>query len=494
MKEGTPLTPEQNEVLLALLLEQDNRHKYNKLKYWWDTAYPWQVELRDCTGSAAQILAMCANQIGKTTTGAAITACHLTGKYPEGYKGHKFEKPINAWACGISNETTRDILQGNLLGIPGNPEAQGTGFVPREDILDTTRKPQVPNAIQTVLVQHYNPYTGNPNGVSRLDFKAYEQGETKFMGRPMDWIWLDEQPAASIYTQCITRTVATAGIVMMTFTPEDGMTKVIHQFLHDIKKGQYLLSATWDDAPHLDKDRKEQLLSQYSPAEALMRSTGKPIFGSGPVFMVPDEDVLVEPFEIPSHWPKICGIDFGWEHPTAAVWLAWDRDSDTVYQYAEYRQNRLTAQQHAPAIKARGQWVPCVWPHDGMSHEKGSGLTLADQYRSQGLNMTIDHFRNPPAPGSKGKGDIKIEPGINALHQAMQNSQFKVFNTCTQTIEEKNQYHRVDGVIYAVDDDLMSALRYAFQSRHKYAKTQVESDANNRYAGVSLPVISRGVV
>ena len=483
------------ERLMRLLQEKESRTKYNKIDAWSNSTYKWQQDLANSTKEHAQILAMCANQIGKTTTGAYITACHLTGKYPSWWKGHKFKKPIKAWACGVSTETTRDILQANLVGDPGNEKEQGAGFIPKIDIVSTTRKPQVPNAVQTVLVKHHDIDTGRENGVSRLDFKAYEQGEAKYMGRPMDWIWLDEQPDSGIYTQCITRTVATNGIVMMTFTPEDGVTSVIHQFMNDIRPGQKLLQATWDDAPHLSEERKMQLLAQYPPHEAKMRTRGEPVFGSGMVFAgIRDADIMVEPFELPEYWPRICGVDFGWDHPTAAVWLAWDREADICYLYAEYRQSQMTAQQHAPALKGRGQWIPCVWPHDGMSHEKGSGNNLADQYRAQGVNMTIEHFRNPPTPGDKGKGDIKIEPGINALLQAMQNGQFKVFSTCGQWFEEKGMYHRQDGKIVALVDDLMSSTRYAFQSRSLYAKTRVESDGNNKYSGQALPVQTRGIV
>ena len=480
--------------LLELLREKEYREKFNRMYYWGRTAYPWQKDLANATGEGAQILAMCANQIGKTTTGAYITACHLTGKYPKWWKGHKFSRPIKAWACGISNETTRDILQFNLLGEPGDPSAQGSGFIPKECILETTRKPQVPNAVQTVLVRHYDPITGKENGVSRLDFKAYEQGESKFMGRPMDWIWLDEQPDDGIYTQCITRTVSTAGLMMMTFTPESGVNKTINQFMNDLQPGQCLIQATWDDAPHLDEERKKQLLAQYSPHEAKMRSRGIPVFGSGLVFPLPDDELMIEPFELPDHWPRIAGLDFGYDHPTAVIWLAWDRETDTSYLYHEYRERQLNAQQHAPAIKAAGAWIPVAWPHDGMIHDKGSGTGLADQYRAQGVAMAVEHFRNPPTPEQKGKGDIRIEPGINALLQAMTNGQFKVFSTCTRWFEEKGMYHRDDGKIMALTDDLMSATRYAFQMRHKYAKTKIETNLMSRYSGQSLPINIQGVV
>jgi len=492
----TPSSKEDKIRLKRLLLEKESRRKYNQLGYWWaEQAYQWQIDLGNATDISAQILAMCANQIGKTTAGAAITAVHLTGLYPKFWLGKKFMNPIKAWACGISNETTRDILQMNLLGEPGDPGQQGTGLIPRDCILQTTRKPQVPNAIQTVLVQHHCPLTGKQNGVSRCDFKAYEQGKEKFMGRPMHWIWLDEQPPDSIYSQCTTRTLATGGIVMMTFTPESGINRTIHQFMNDIKPGQRLIQATWADAPHLSEERKTQLLSQYGPHEARMRSLGIPIFGSGQVFMVPDEDIMIDPIELPSEWPRICGLDFGWDHPTAAVWMAWDKETDIVYLYSEYRQDKTTAQMHAPAIKQRGPWIPVVWPHDGMSHDKGSGIGLADQFRAQGINMTIDHHRNPLAPGEKGKGSLSVEPGVNAILQAMENKSFKVFSCCSAWFQEKSMYHRGDdGKIVPLVDDLMSATRYAYQNRARFAKTRAEAALTNKYDGQPLPINSLGTV
>jgi phage terminase large subunit-like protein len=479
-----------------LLSEQKKQIRYGKPKAFQSELYDWQKELCNCTESSSQVLAMCANQIGKTTTGAFITGCHLTGRYPEWWKGHRFDKPIAAWACGVSNETTRDILQYNLLGPPGYPDDQGTMFIPRDCIISTVRKPQVPNAVQTVYVKHYNK-NGKENGASRLDFKAYEQGEEKFMGRPMDWIWLDEQPSAAIYTQCITRTVATGGIVMMTFTPEDGMTPTIYQFMHDKKKGQYLLRATWDDAPHLNEERKAQLLAQYPPHEAKMRAMGIPVYGKGLVFPIPDDDLIIDPIELPDHWPRLAGIDFGYDHPTAVVWMAWDRETDTTYLYHEYKQRLQTPQMHAPIIRSISPWVPLVWPHDGNKHNPGNegAITTADLYRKHGLKMTIDHFRNPIAPGEKGKGNINREPGLTAMLEAMEAGRFKVFSNCVEWFKEKQMYYRDDdGKIVDTGEDLMSATRYAYQSRHRFATTKIESDIHDKYSGKALPVNAKGVV
>lgn len=488
------LGQEERDRLKALLDERARRQKFGLLYTF--KPYEWQKRLANASQDYGQLLAMCANQIGKTTGGAYITACHLTGIYPPWWEGHRFEKPIQAWACGVSNETTRDILQFNLLGPPGYKDDEGTMFLPKDTIVSTVRKPQVPNGLQTVFVQHHD-LNGKPNGVSRMDFKAYEQGEEKFMGRPMDYIWLDEQPSPSIYTQCITRTVATRGIVMMTFTPEDGMTATIHQFMHDIQEGQFLLRATWDDAPHLDEDRKKQLLAQYSPHERKMRSQGIPVYGKGLVFPIPDEDIMIEPMRIPDHWPRIAGIDFGYDHPMAMVWMAWDRDTDTVYVYNEHSERLLTPQQFAPKVRHVTPWIPVVWPHDGNKHNPGNegAITTADLFRKEGLKMTPDHFHNPLAPGEKGTGNIKREPGITAMLQSMESGRFKVFSTCTEWFKEKQMYYRDDdGKIVDFNDDLMSATRYAFQSRQRFAATKPEADSYAKYEGKALPTSNRGVL
>ena len=69
------------------------------------------------------------------------------------------------------------------------------------------------------------------------------------------------------------------GSVLLEFTPENGMTEVVTQFMNDIKPGQYLQTATWNDAPHLTEETKEQLLAAYPPYQREMRSgTGYPFF------------------------------------------------------------------------------------------------------------------------------------------------------------------------------------------------------------------------
>ncbi len=56
---------------------------------------------------------MAANRVGKTVVGAYEMTCHLTGEYPHWWVGRRFDHPIDAWACGDTSETTRDIVKKN---------------------------------------------------------------------------------------------------------------------------------------------------------------------------------------------------------------------------------------------------------------------------------------------------------------------------------------------------------------------------------------------
>jgi phage terminase large subunit-like protein len=456
------LTPAEKAELVKLLEEKEARRKYNKIK--WFEPYDWQKNLCAATKEGRQSLAMCANQIGKSTIGAYITAIHLTGLYPDWWEGRRFTKPPYMWAAGVSNDTTRDIIQSELFGLAEADEEWGTGMVPLDCIgTKTRRRGATGNSYDSVMVKWHDA-GGNAKGWSRIGFKSYEMGEEKFFGRPVDFIWLDEQPPSNIYTQCITRTVATGGDVVMTFTPEQGITPVVHQFMHERQPGQFLLQATWDDAPHLTEEVKEQLLNQYPPHERELRSKGIPVFGSGLVFPISEGDITSEYFDIPEDWPRIAGLDFGWDHPTAVAWVAYNPEADIIYVYDEYSERKKTPLEHSAAIRSRPQYIPIVWPRDGLQTDKGSGISLAQHYRDQNCNLLPEAFTNPRTTGDTAKGNQAIEPGIMEMLHRMETGRFKVFPHLMEWFKEFRQYHRKDGKIEPIHDDLMSATRYAVQS------------------------------
>ena len=205
---------------------------------------------------------------------------------------------------------------------------------------------------------------------------------------------------------------------------------------------------------------------------------GVPVLGSGKVFPVPEDSVVIQPFPLPKHWPRIIGVDFGWNHPAAATWLAWDRDTDTVYLYDEFALRETSPAMQAPLLSAKGKWIPISWPHDGLQHDKGSGEQLAEIYRKHGANLL-------PERATFEDGTNGLEAGIMEMLDRMQTGRFRVFSTCGGWIDEFRLYHRKNGVIVKLKDDAISASRYAMMML-RYAITEPSSASRmpqGMYAG-----------
>lgn len=394
-------------------------------------------------------------------------AIHLTGRYPDWWKGHRFLKPIAALAGGMTNESVRDIGQKEMFGDPAMESSVGTGSVPLECIGERTRKAGVPDAYDNVLVKHTS------GGWSKIAFRAYEQGADKHMGFKIDLGWLDEEPPEDIWSQYLRGTLSTKGILYMTFTPEKGVTKVVYGFMNELRPGQSLIRATWDDAPHMNHDRREQMLMAIPLHQREMRSKGVPMRGTGLVYAVPEEEITTESIEIPAWWPRVCAVDFGIDHGFAAVWFAWDRDRDIAYLVDCWKASGEKVSEHVSQLNRRGHWIPVIWPHDGLNREKSSGKPLADVYREEGANMWHEQFNNPPSPGvEEGKGGNSVEFGIEHILHRMQTGRFKVVKTLGAWFMEWRDYHRDDGKIVKIYDDLMDATRYACLSmRHATTAT-----------------------
>lgn len=227
-------------------------------------------------------------------------------------------------------------------------------------------------------------------------------------------------------------------------------------------ESKYLVMAGWNDVPHLDEKTKRDLLESTPPHLRDARSKGYPVLGSGLVYPVDEETIKVAPFALPDSWPRIVGIDFGWDHPTALVWLAWDRDNDIVYVYDCLKISEQTPVQQAPDILARGDWIPVAWPHDGLQTEKGSGEQLAQQYRDAKINMLWERaqFEETGTQDETKVSRSSVEAGLMDILKRMQTGKWKVFNHLNDWFHEFRLYHRKDGKIVKTNDDALDASRY----------------------------------
>lgn len=454
MNSSLPFTPsEATSLLKTLEAEWQTREKQRQLLRY--RPYSKQREFHDAGATYRQRLLMAANQVGKTWAAGFELAMHATGEYPDWWHGRRWDRAIVGWAAGVTGESTRDNPQRILLGRPG---AWGTGAIPKQSIIDTSASRGLADAVDTIQVRHK---TGE---VSSIQLKSYEKGREKWQGETLDFVWFDEEPPPDIYTEGLTRTNATNGMTLITFTPLLGMTEVVTRFLIEKPPGTHVTTMTIEDAEHYTQEQRLQIIASYPEHERKARTQGIPQLGSGRVFPIDEDEIRVEPFAIPADWPQLCGMDFGWDHPSAASRLAWDRDSDCIYVTACHRAKQQTPVLFAGAVKPWGAWLPWAWPHDGLQHDKGSGVQLAAQYRAQGLKMLGIHAQFED--GSNG-----LEAGIAEMLDRMQTGRLKVFSHLAEWFEEFRIYHRKEGLIVKERDDILSSTRYGVMMR-RFAETQ----------------------
>lgn len=388
--------------------------------------YEKHLEFFKAGAEYPQRLFCAANRVGKTVAGATEVTYHVTGLYPDDWQGHKFTTCSDWWVVGKTIETVRDILQPLFLGRVGE---FGTGLIPADcldyDSLKDAKKAST--TVGTFRIKHKN------GTFSSITFKAYKMGRGAFEGTAKS-IFMDEEPPREVYTECLTRTATGGNILIMTFTPLQGMSDVVQSFFPDgdlythgdIGGGRYVVRAGWDDIPHLDEKTKQQLLESYPVHEREARSKGIPSLGSGAIYPIPEETFVIDPFEIPKHWKKSYGFDVG--RNTAATWTALDPDSGMLYTYSDHFQVEGTPSNHVDAIQARGKWIYGAIDTAARGRSQTDGENLFDIYKEKGLKIQ--------------NADKAVSAGIYEIQELLMSGRLKVFSTCKKLLEEFRGYQR----------------------------------------------------
>lgn len=389
------------------------------------------------------------NQVGKTMSAAAETAYHATGEYPDWWEGRRFDMAPVIWCAGVTGEVVRDSIQRLLVGGVGQP---GTGFIPESAIEERIPGRGVADLLDTILVKHKS---GN---ITNIRLKYYEQGREKFQAGTVQAVWLDEEPDMDIYLESLTRTNATGGMLYMTFTPLKGMSEVVRRFLMEKSPDRSDTNMTIDDALHIPEAERQRIIDSYPEHEREARIKGTPILGSGRIFPISESEISCEPHkphQVRPFWMQIGGLDFGWDHPTAAVKLLYDPQGDIIYVTQVYKRRQASPLIHAAALRSWGKNFMWAWPHDGLQHDKGSGVQLAELYKQEGMNLTNEHAT---FGDDRGNG---VEAGIAEMLMRMETGRWKVYSHLEEWFEEFRLYHRREGKVVKELDDLISASRYA---------------------------------
>lgn len=427
------------------------------------------------------------NRVGKTEDAAYETSCHLTGLYPPWWEGKKFDIPIDAWTAGDTATTTRDIQQLSLYGqIPSSPKS---GFIPAHLIKWAPAKNSIPHAIESIYVHHVS------GGTSTIQFKSYDQRREAFQGTAKHLIWLDEECPEDIYVECLMRTLTVGGILMVTFTPIEGLTDFVDKWLKSAvvitdrgrgertpadaailgspadeddaavpaandpaNKNAIPLEArnksvtiiSWDEVPHLSEQARQQMLASIPEYQRNARTRGIPALGAGIIYPVSEDSIKEDVFEIPAHWPRGYGMDVGWNW-TAAIWGAYDPDTATWHLYHEHYGSHAEPSVHAAAIKAAGDWIPGRIDPASNGRSQNDGTQLLQLYSNLGLNIDI-------APNG-------VESGIYEVWTLITGHRIRVRKTLRNFFAEYRMYRRDSkGRVVKKNDHLMDAMRYLIAS------------------------------
>lgn len=223
---------------------------------------------------------------------------------------------------------------------------------------------------------------------------------------------------------------------------------------------RFIITADWDNnAPHLTEKARVELWDSIPTYQKDARTKGIPQLGAGVIYPVSEDDLLVDPFQIPDHWPRGYGLDIGWNR-VAAIWRTCDPDTNPRihYIYDEHYMGEQSPTIHAAAIKERGLWIPGrIDPAArGRSQEDGKRLITVWRkaiYGKEDLSLGVQML---------GVANNAVESGIYELLMAQQHGVMKVFrHRCPNLLAERRLYRRDEkGRIIKKRDHAMDAWRY----------------------------------
>lgn len=176
---------------------------------------------------------------------------------------------------------------------------------------------------------------------------------------------------------------------------------------------------------------------------------------------------VIEPFKIPSEWPRFRACDYGYSSWSAVLWLAVAPD-ETLYVYRELYVTGVLAEDLAKMVleSEKGEKVRYGVLDSSCWAKRGdTGPSIAER-------MILKGCKWRPADRSAGS---RIA-GKNEIHRRLQVDDFtgiprlQIFNTCTQLIADlpsipldKKNPEDIDTNYHS--DHLYDALRYAIMSR-----------------------------
>lgn len=221
------------------------------------------------------------------------------------------------------------------------------------------------------------------------------------------------------------------------------------------------------DNTHLDDDYLNVLDTIEDPARRAAMRDGSWDSFAGMVFTEWNRDRhVVHPFTIPPEWDRYAGVDYGYDHPWAVVWLARDQDS-RLWVYRELYERMVGELEQTRLIKEAEEGDPPSYKvgDPSMGRKTGDAETIMSTYTAEGVHL--DPAENDRLAGWSRLHSLLAEGPACAHHRAQgweTCPRIHFFAGCRNVIREISSavYSSVKAEDVAkVNDDALDALRYA---------------------------------
>jgi hypothetical protein len=232
------------------------------------------------------------------------------------------------------------------------------------------------------------------------------------------------------------------------------------------------IPARLDDNPYLANDgRYEQMLKALPPTQRRQLLEGDWEVAEGAAFTEFDRHLhVIEPFEIPMHWERIKGIDYGYASESACVWGAVDKDDGTLIIYRELYRKGLLGTDLAHIISEMElndpMSVPGVLDTACWNRTGQTGPTVGETLVKAGHKLRR-------ADKNRVAGKIQIHEYLKT--QQSGRPKIQIFNTCPNLIRELQSIpldkSNPEDVDTHAPDHAYDALRYLIMARPRVNDT-----------------------
>ena len=232
------------------------------------------------------------------------------------------------------------------------------------------------------------------------------------------------------------------------------------------------IPARLQDNPYLARDgRYEKMLQALPPTQRQQLLEGNWDVAEGAAFTEFETlNHIITPFEIPLHWERIKGIDYGYASESACVWGTVDPSDGTLIIYRElYRKgllgtelgDMLTNMEMEDPFSVPGVLDTACWSRTGTT-----GPTVGETLQRAGHKLRR-------ADKNRIQGKIQIHEYLKIKQSGR--PRLQIFNTCPNLIRELQSIpldkSNPEDVNTHAPDHAYDALRYLIMSRPRINDT-----------------------